>query len=216
MTMIKTVFATTMILAAIAATPAAAVTFVTTLGSDASFAPTTGTVIDFNGGVLPTGFSLSGTGYAQVTGGLANAYAEPGFSDGSAYVAVGTGGAATLQSTTGYQSASVFAGSIDTYNSVEVLSTSGAVLATFTGADFTANANGDQSEPSTNRRITFYAEAGETIGGLRFLSTAPAFELDNVVFAVPEPSTWMMMLAGFGLLGQAMRLRRRNVRVVYA
>jgi hypothetical protein len=32
--------------------------------------------------------------------------------------------------------------------------------------------------------------------------------------AVPEPSTWLMMLAGFGIVGGAMR--RRNVRVSFA
>lgn len=33
--------------------------------------------------------------------------------------------------------------------------------------------------------------------------------------AVPEPATWAMMLAGFGVVGLAMR-RHRNVRVAYA
>ena len=38
--------------------------------------------------------------------------------------------------------------------------------------------------------------------------------LDNVTAAVPEPATWAMMIAGFGLAGAA--LRRRRVSVVYA
>jgi PEP-CTERM motif len=38
--------------------------------------------------------------------------------------------------------------------------------------------------------------------------------LDNVSAAVPEPATWAMMIAGFGLAGAA--LRRRRVSVVYA
>ncbi|MBS0481830.1 MAG: PEP-CTERM sorting domain-containing protein [Proteobacteria bacterium] len=33
--------------------------------------------------------------------------------------------------------------------------------------------------------------------------------------AVPEPATWLMMIAGFGLLGAAMR-RHPAVRVTYA
>jgi hypothetical protein len=112
---------------------------------------------------------------------------------------------------------SIFLGSIDSFNTVQILTGAGTVLQTFTGAQFTADANGNQSLPSTNRRITFKAAAGETISGIRFLSSRPALEVDNVVFAVPEPSTWMMMLIGFGLVGQAMRSRRRsNVRVVYA
>ena len=42
----------------------------------------------------------------------------------------------------------------------------------------------------------------------------------NAVAAVPEPATWAMMIAGFGIVGGAMRKtnrrRRSNVRVTYA
>ena len=31
--------------------------------------------------------------------------------------------------------------------------------------------------------------------------------------AVPEPGTWTMMIGGFGLMGTALRLRRRRVRL---
>jgi PEP-CTERM motif len=37
------------------------------------------------------------------------------------------------------------------------------------------------------------------------------FRVDGVAGAVPEASTWMMMLAGFGLAGGAMRARRRQL-----
>ena len=41
--------------------------------------------------------------------------------------------------------------------------------------------------------------------------------LDNVSFAaVPEPSTWAMLILGFGFVGSAMRRRKTNVRVAYA
>jgi hypothetical protein len=33
---------------------------------------------------------------------------------------------------------------------------------------------------------------------------------------VPEPTTWAMMLAGFGMIAAATRYRRRATRVVYA
>lgn len=33
---------------------------------------------------------------------------------------------------------------------------------------------------------------------------------------VPEPASWVMMLAGFGLMGEAMRRRQRNLRVTFA
>jgi PEP-CTERM motif len=40
------------------------------------------------------------------------------------------------------------------------------------------------------------------------------FEYDTLAAAVPEPATWLMMIAGFGLVGAGMR--RRNVSVSYA
>jgi hypothetical protein len=46
-----------------------------------------------------------------------------------------------------------------------------------------------------------------------------SFGLDNVrysVAAVPEPATWAMMLVGFGMMGAAMRYRRRSTKAVYA
>ena len=214
--MMKTILAAATVAAAAIASPAAAVTFVTTAGSAASFAPTAGTVVDFNG-ATPAGFALTGSGYTLTTGNTAGLSATPAFSDGSRYLAVGTNGAATLASTLAYSSVSIFLGSIDAYNTVQILTGAGNVLASYTGAQFTADANGNQSLPATNRRITFRAGAGETISGIRFLSSRPALEVDNVVFAVPEPSTWMLMLVGFGLVGSVMRSRRRsNVRVVYA
>jgi hypothetical protein len=214
--MMKTILAAATVAAAAIASPAAAVTFVTTSGSAASFAPTAGTLVNFNG-ATPAGFSLSGSGYTVDSGNVSGLRATPAFSDGSRYLAVGAGGVATLASSLTYSTVSIFLGSIDAFNTVQILTGAGTVLASFTGAQFTADANGNQSLPSTNRRITFKAGVGESISGIRFLSSRPALEVDNVVFAVPEPSTWMMMLIGFGLVGQAMRSRRRsNVRVVYA
>lgn len=36
------------------------------------------------------------------------------------------------------------------------------------------------------------------------------------ISAVPEPTTWAMMLVGFGMVGAATRYRRRETRIVYA
>lgn len=38
----------------------------------------------------------------------------------------------------------------------------------------------------------------------------------NVAAAVPEASTWAMMLVGFGMIGAVSRYRRRNAMVTYA
>lgn len=46
----------------------------------------------------------------------------------------------------------------------------------------------------------------------------PSLLLDNVslVAAVPEPSTWAMMLVGFAMVGATARYRRRNTKAVIA
>jgi PAP2 superfamily/PEP-CTERM motif len=52
--------------------------------------------------------------------------------------------------------------------------------------------------------------------GLALGHKVGATMLANRLFGpVPEPSTWTMMIAGFGCVGFAMRTRRRTLRVVY-
>ena len=215
--MYKTLAAAAVLLAA--ASPASAVTFLTVPGSTATFAaPAGGTVVDFNG-ALPTGFALTLANAALVTGDNANLYAEPAFSDGSRYLAVNAGGTATLTSSTGFRSASLFLGSADPFNTIQVLSTAGTILGTFTGSQLFPGANGNQDLSLTNGRVFFTATDGEAaIGGFRFLSSQNALETDNISFtaAVPEPATWAMMLMGFGAVGYSMRRRKTNVRVAYA
>ncbi|MDP1028166.1 PEPxxWA-CTERM sorting domain-containing protein [Sphingomonas sp. KR1UV-12] len=198
------------------ATPATAATLLLQNGSTATFAAPAGTVIDFSS-ALPASFTASYSNAAIVTGDLVNAAAQPAFSDGSAYLAVGQAGSATLASTgLGYQSVSFFIGSIDSFNSVQVLSTTGQLIASYAGTAFTATPNGNQELSTTNRRITITRDATDAlIGGIRFLSDGNALEVDNVVFAVPEPSTWALMLLGFGMVGTATRYRRRSRQVVY-
>ncbi len=57
-------------------------------------------------------------------------------------------------------------------------------------------------------------------GSFRNRNTNWAFDILNVDQAigndVPEPAAWAMMLAGFGLVGAAMRRRQHQVSVSYA
>ena len=210
-------FAVAAIVAVATAGPCYAASVVTTPGSAASFAPTPGVLVDFNGG--PTApFTLTTSGNAGVVGGsLAGEYAQPLFSDGSDYLAVRTNGIGTLQGTTGYDSVSFFLGSIDAYNTVTLLDTLGNVIQSFTGSSFIIPADGDQTDPSTNRRVTLTRSGTDAaIGGIRFASSQNALEVDNVVFAVPEPTTWAMMFVGFGMMGASMRYRRRSTKFVTA
>jgi hypothetical protein len=109
-------------------------------------------------------------------------------------------------------------GSIDTYNTLQVLDQGGGVLASFTGSQVWSPANGNQTMTATNRlvRLDFGGATKNSVGGLRFLSTNNAFEVDNIaVAAVPEPATWAMMIGGFGLIGAAARRRARTT-IAYA
>lgn len=107
------------------------------------------------------------------------------------------------------QSISFYWGSIDLYNTVEVLDSFGNVIGTFTGGMLPPS-DGDQADAATNRRIFFSAGAGERISGLRLTSTGVAFEFDSFAANVPEPATWAMLITGFGLVGAASRRRRMN------
>ncbi len=112
-------------------------------------------------------------------------------------------------------------GSIDTYNTLEVLNAGGGVIASFTGTSVIAAANGDQSNPATNRlvKLTFTDADRSSVNSLRFGSTSNAFEFDNVsvAAAVPEPTTWMLMLLGMAGIGFSMRRTRdTTLRVRFA
>ncbi|HEX8421027.1 MAG TPA: PEPxxWA-CTERM sorting domain-containing protein [Sphingomonas sp.] len=211
-------YAVAAVLAVAMVGPAYAATIATTPGSVASFAPPPGVLVDFNSTPgAPFTYTTSGSA-GIVMGDLPSQYAEPAFSvGGTPYLAVRTGGTATLQSNVAFDSVSFFLGSIDAYNTVTLLDTAGAVIDTFVGSEFIIPANGDQSSPSTNRRVTLTRAAGEAaIGGISFQSSQNALEVDNVVFAVPEPTTWAMMFVGFGMMGASMRYRRRSTKFVTA
>ncbi len=47
-------------------------------------------------------------------------------------------------------------------------------------------------------------------------ATYPGGEISAQLHAVPEPSTWAMMLLGFGGIGLAMRRSRRNMGLVHS
>ena len=98
-------------------------------------------------------------------------------------------------------------GSIDAYNTWQLVT--GDSTFTFSGSLFPP-ANGDRSASATNRRVNLAFNSPTFVDSLRFSSSSNSFEFDNVsVAAVPEPSTWMMLILGFGLIGTAMRRRSK-------
>ncbi len=88
----------------------------------------------------------------------------------------------------------------------------------FVSRDFAAGGGG------RNRRLNIVADAGETIHGLRFWGRGVAFEFDDFAAtlaasddaagsAVPEPASWAMLIAGFGMTGAIARRRGRHKQV---
>lgn len=100
-------------------------------------------------------------------------------------------------------------GTVEAYIDAVLASTASLVRLspTWTGGDW------------TQYGFTFVANGASTM--LEFRNTQNAYQhfavIDDVsvTASVPEPAAWALMLAGFGLVGGAMR-RRQSVRVTYA
>lgn len=181
---------------------------------------------------LHAGVTNTTTGTVAVTSGTSNAGAAPA-GDTSAYQVVGTGGTSTfdftgLEATMAVNSVSVYIGSIDTYNFIDILDKNLNVIGTISGSQLPGN-NGDQGASVTNRRVYISFVPTDNFGGLTFRSNAVAFEYDTIAASsvsypnvpngstplvlppVPEPAAWALMVAGFALTGFAARRRRAIV-----
>lgn len=100
-------------------------------------------------------------------------------------------------------------GSMDIFNTFELLDAANQVLFTINGQqvkDLSA-----APPANVNRVVTFKITDAATQAAAvsaRFNSSRDSFEVDNVAIqAVPEPATWMMMI--LGLLGVGFAMRRR-------
>ena len=208
-----------------AAAPSSAYTL---LFEPGAASPDTGfTVVEnFNNGTLG-GFTTTTPGLALVqTGSNGNGAALPNSAPGGTpYLTVLTNGNATYSFGPGGVSAFQFDwGSIDTYNTLtfrmSMLASNGTmteVVVPGSQAFSSTPANGNQQNANTNGRFTVRADTGETLTGLTLASSGNSFEIDNLAVApVPEPATWGLMLAGFGMVGAGLRSRRRSSTVTYA
>ena len=166
------------------------------------------------GETLITDFSTSAglTGGTLVTGSVGGVTAAPAYSattfDTAQYLSVPGGQTATLTFAPETE-VSIYVGSLDTYNT---LSFGGPGGVTFTGSQLGAisgAADGNQTAANTNGRFIFDFSAPVT--SATFSSTSNAFEVASVAgIAVPEPSTWALMLVGFGMAGATVRGSRRQ------
>lgn len=161
-------------------------------------------------------------GGSVVTGSVEGQYAQPVGSTGDYYAVrtIDTPGFIDLSSFDGIASLSFIWGSIDPYNTLSVIGKDSTVLGTWTGTDVVAWAAGNQVDLDQNPLVTltFTGVDQGNVGGLEFVTTQNAFEIDNIAIqAVPEPGTWLMMLLGFGLLGGVMRAgKKQEARIRYA
>lgn len=188
----------------------AAVNFTTPFPFDGPVGPGESMVMDFDspiavgftyvGGILP--FSVPGVAAAPASDATFYGFASPGFD-------------ATLTSASSLSSLSFYLGSLDTFNTLSFYS-GDTLIQAFTGSQLTIPdpANGNQASGNTNRRYFFTFGAADNVNKVVFNTTQPAFEFDNIAAAissVPEPSTWAMMILGFGLVGFSLRNNRRQV-----
>ena len=152
-----------------------------------------------------------------VVSGTSDAHAQPFGSTGSYYsvgLVDGSTGVIDLSSFGDISTVSFLWGSIDNYNTIEFLDSANNVLASFGGSDIINPADGDQTDPATNRLVTFLL-TGADVGALtqlRLSSNNNAFEIDDLTInaPIPEPAGWALMILGFAGMGLAMRRSRRR------
>jgi hypothetical protein len=180
-----------------------------------------GPLVTFDGASGLAGFTLSGSGYDIHLGSDGNGSAPANGPtdadrDTTHYLSV-YGGTANLSGSTLYNSVSLFWGSIDGYNTLNLMQ-GGTVVGTVNAGTIGAGSNGDQLGMNTNRRVNITSDVA--FDGLQFVSTSSAFEVDNIKFlcaAVPEPATWAMMIGGIGFAGASLRrARRTTARIAFA
>ena len=146
---------------------------------------------------------LAGSSVLFTTGSVDGQNAAP-FGDGTMYASVGTNvSPATdtlLLSSTGNHYLGLYWGSIDTFNTIEITDSSGTTDVNAANFLALAPANGFQGSGGSAYVNIFDTDG---ITGIKFISTQKAFEFDNLTLssAVPEPSTWAMMILGFFGLG---------------
>ena len=172
---------------------------------------------------------ISYTGSYTIGTGLVSGFRAPPFGVTNNYFATpnvngNSSGTAKIDFSTFLAGQSVNAlsfywGSIDSYNTLEVLGAGDVVLKTILGTDVVNPADGNQTASNTNRRLflNFAGSSTTDFRALRLTSNGRAFEIDDIAgtfsgggVVTPEPSTYAMLAAGLLAVGVAGRRRRRS------
>jgi hypothetical protein len=182
--------------------------------------PISGTTIDFNSNSVGTTGSFSvgstsfGGGGVVVNGSLSNSYAAPASTgnfapDATNYMAILANQTETISFAALQSSFGLLWGSIDGFNTIQFFDHGVAVTGVIhgDGLGVPINANGDQASPNSNRYVTF---SNIVFDSVQLFSGQNSLEFDNVttVAAVPEASSWAMMIIGF--LGVGLLAYRRR------
>lgn len=190
------------------AVPANAATQITFTNGGAPLAPGETVFATFSGG---SNGGVSGSGFVIQTGTNSDG-ADPATGDqGDPYLSILAGGVANF-SFSALTRLGLDYGSADAYNTFVLTLLDGTIEEIGGQSIINAGiADGDQSAPRTNGRLTF-TNLSNPIIGLSLRSSQNSLEVDNFssVAAVPEPGTWALMLLGFGAVGYSLRRRKRE------
>ncbi len=200
-------------LALLATSANAAVTLDGSSPFDAALAAGQTSVLNFDS-PNAAGYTFAGSTAGLIYNGADGLHvniAAPPAGDSTLYMALQKGQIATLN-TPFLKTLSLYIGSLDPTNKI-TFNGLGGFTQSFVGSDLFNPAQGNQSNDQNNRRFYFSFNPSNKVDQIVFTSNENSFEFDNIgglASGVPEPSTWAMMLLGFGGIGFMLRNGKRR------
>lgn len=209
---------------ALSSNSASAVTMTVNGGMFSSYSDAKTVTFDDGTATDPNGFvTYSNITNNIVQGSKSGQYASP-YGDDTKYLTIapvgsgvaGSTGFVTLNFKEAIDYFGFYAGSLDTYNFIDIYN-GNQLLKTFSGSDVpTAIANGSWTSTTANMFVNLVGENGEKFDRVVMRTNGIAFETDNHSYrlaSVPEPNAMLGLLA-IGAFGATSVLRRFQDRKV--